>query len=88
MPAVKCFPVEDSTMARTSPRASSSRAMAGSSVQNSRTIELYSSGRDMVTWATLAVTSTSKQRYPMDGEATPVDRAASPAASDSRLRCR
>ena len=41
--------------------ASSSRTISGSSVQNSRIIELISSGRDMVRWATLSVTSTSKQ---------------------------
>src|SRR5262249_2700914 len=62
MPALKCFPVDDSTTARTPPSSLSRPISAGSSDQNSGTIEFSSSGRHSRTWATLDSTSTSKQR--------------------------
>src|SRR5262249_23605117 len=62
MPALKCRPVEESTTARTPPSSDSRWIRAGSSSQNSGTIEFSSSGRHSRTWATFASTSTSKQR--------------------------
>ena len=40
IPAEKCLPVDDNTMTRVVPAASSALTMAGSSVQNASTIEL------------------------------------------------
>ena len=62
MPAQKCLPVLEITMAR----AEASRLMpvtiSGSSLQNSGTMVLSSSGRESRTWATWSEISTSKQR--------------------------
>jgi hypothetical protein len=61
MPAVKCLPVEDSTMARASAPASRAFTISGSSSQNSFVMLLKASGRDRRTWAILSSIDTSKQ---------------------------
>src|SRR4051812_48876240 len=65
MPAEKCLPVEDKTMARAQPSALMPLMISGSSIQNAGTMVLSSSGRLSCTWATWSLSLTSKQVYPM-----------------------
>ena len=65
MPAEKCLPVEEITMARARPSALMPLTMAGSSIQNSGIIEFSLSGRLSWMWATWSLSVTSKQVYPM-----------------------
>ena len=60
MPAQKCLPVDEITIARALAPASISRTISGSSVQNAGIIVLSSSGRFSWRWATLSSMVTSK----------------------------
>ena len=61
IPALKCLPVEEMTIARTSPESLSSPISCGSSVQNAGIMVFNASGRFNCTWATLSFVVTSKQ---------------------------
>ena len=52
MPAVKCLPVDDSTIARASPSSESRFTISGSSRQKAGVIELSACGRQSRSWAT------------------------------------
>ena len=60
MPAVKCLPVEESTITRASPASLSSFTSAGSSRQNAGVIVFMASGRFMRRCATPSFSSSSK----------------------------
>jgi hypothetical protein len=63
MPAQKCLPVDEMTMARAERSASMPRTIVGSSDQKAGVMVLSSSGRFSWRWATLSEMETSKHSY-------------------------